>query len=136
MQRSRWEAEAVLGSHSSAPLIPGWFFLADRYLSIICLHLYADVTFLFSSLKQTNGYDGELYGSQPPSRRSGRVSTVRLHGTEFRQVAVKLLKNTAQSSCFCFHVTVVLSSPSSPQAHDRMRANVFQLVNVLRMLVY
>lgn len=111
MQRSRWEAEAALGSHSPAPLIPGWFFLADLYLSIICLHLCVDVTFFFSSLKQTNGYDGEVHGSQPLSRRSGRVSTGHLHGTEFKQVAVKLLKNIAQSSCFCFCVTVVLFPP-------------------------
>lgn len=33
---------------------------------------------------------------------------VHLHGTEFKQVAAKLLKNIAPSSCFSFCVTVVL----------------------------
>lgn len=115
-----WGAEEQMGGGGcpglsfTAPLIPGWFFLADLYLSVICLHLCADVTVFFSSLKQTNGYDGEVYGSQPLSRRSGRVSTGHLHGTEFKQVAAKLLKNIAQSRCFCFCVTLV-PSPTHPQ---------------------
>lgn len=64
--------------------LPWLIFLADLCL---CLHLHTDVGFLFSSLKQTNGCDGELYGSQPSSRRSGRVSIANLRGTAFTRAA-------------------------------------------------
>ena len=43
----------------------------------------------FSSLTQTNGYDGDLYGSQSLSRRSGRVRIVNVHDAKLKQVAAK-----------------------------------------------
>ena len=43
----------------------------------------------FSSLTQTNGYDGDLYGSQSLSRRSGRVRIVNVRDARLKQVAAK-----------------------------------------------
>lgn len=60
----------------------------------LCLHLYTDVSFFFYSLKQTNGYDGDVYGSQTLNRRSGRVSIVNLHDTKCEQVATKFKEYT------------------------------------------
>lgn len=77
----RARISAVLGWHSSAPLRKLGVYLADSSLLFCtCVLLCMLMSVFLFSLKQTNGYDGGLYGSQSLSRRSGRVSIVHLHG--------------------------------------------------------
>lgn len=84
-----WELLGLVQSqagHSPAPPSKLTLYLAGSSL-LICTCEFICVlmsVFLFSSLKQTNGYDGELYGSQSLNRRSGRVSIVNLHGSKFK----------------------------------------------------
>nr|XP_045723604.1 leucine-rich repeat flightless-interacting protein 2-like isoform X3 [Mirounga angustirostris] len=62
--------------HSSAPLRKLSLHPANSSLLIgACVFVCILMLVFFSSLKQTNGYDGDLHGSQSLNRRSGRNSS-------------------------------------------------------------
>uniref|UniRef100_A0A8C0NN93 LRR binding FLII interacting protein 1 n=1 Tax=Canis lupus familiaris TaxID=9615 RepID=A0A8C0NN93_CANLF len=61
---------------AAAELGPPWPIYPTASSLLVCACVFICITmsiFFFSSLKQTNGYDGDLYGSQSLGRRSGRV---------------------------------------------------------------
>lgn len=99
--------------HSSAPLRKLSLYPANSSLLIgACVFICILMSVFFSSLKQTNGYDGDFYGSQSLNRRSGRVSIVNLHDTKCQQVAAKLKQKIAKFSLFFFVIVGHYPLPS------------------------